>query len=258
MVKYIGEQHSMHNMRPYIRVRVWRNGREVLDEVARERELRMLVNGMQVALLRLSPGHERELAYGYCLGEGLIKHADEVEEVRLEESELHVRLRHQPGELERYISSDCVSGWRSSIRRHGIKVSSTASFRAEQLAQWMKLMQELSLVWKSTGGVHTAMLASPGGYMLVEDVSRHIAVDKVIGMALLEGTEFSDACLLTSGRVPGDMVVKAARAGIPVVASRTAPLFSGILSAEQTGVTLVGFLRGSRMNIYTHPGRLEL
>ena len=250
----------MHNMRPWIRVRMWRNGREVLDEVARERELRMLVNGMQVALLRLSPGHERELAYGYCLGEGLIRSAGDVEEVKLDETCLHVKLRGMLAEqkLERYLSSDCISGWRSSVREERIEVSSSASFSTKQLSDWMKLMQELSLVWKSTGGVHTAMLASEGRYMLVEDVSRHIAVDKVIGMALLEGMDFGSSCLLTSGRVPGDMVVKAARAGIPVIASRTAPLFSGILSAERAGVTLVGFLRGSRMNIYTHPGRLEL
>ncbi len=258
MVKYIGEVSSMHIMRPYIKVKALRDGMELMEEVARERELRLLVNGTQVALLRLSPGHERELAYGYCLGEGLIGSADEVEEVRVGETELRVRLRNPPEHLERYLSSDCISGWRSSARTGELRVDSRASFTKVQLSEWMKQMQELSLVWKSTGGVHTAMLTTGDACMLVEDVSRHIAVDKVIGMGLLEGLEFSRACLLTSGRVPGDMVLKAARAGIPVVASRTAPLFSGVLSAERTGVTLVGFLRGTRMNIYTHPRRLGL
>jgi FdhD protein len=91
---------------------------------------------------------------------------------------------------------------------------------------------------------------------LAEDVGRHNAIDRVIGRAFQRGLDFSELMLVSSGRLTGDMVLKAAVAQIPFVASISAGISSGIELAEAAGITLIGFVRGARMNIYTHPDRL--
>jgi FdhD protein len=91
----------------------------------------------------------------------------------------------------------------------------------------------------------------------MEDVGRHNAVDKVIGKGLLAGVNFARSFLISTGRLSADMVVKCAMAGIPVAASRAAPLESGVLAAEMSGLTLVGFARGARLSVYTCPKRVK-
>ena len=118
---------------------------------------------------------------------------------------------------------------------------------------------ELSLVFRETGGTHVAALfPSRGAPIHAEDVSRHCALDKAIGAAFLAGLEFPRAFLVVSFRLSSRLVEKAAWAGIPVVASLSAPTLQAAKLAEALGVTLGGFLRGGRFNIYSHPGRIGL
>jgi len=91
----------------------------------------------------------------------------------------------------------------------------------------------------------------------MEDVGRHNAVDKVIGRGLIEGENFTRSFMISTGRLSADMVIKCARAGIPLVASKAAPLESGVLAAEMNGLTLVGFVRGYRLHVYTRPRRVK-
>jgi len=120
-----------------------------------------------------------------------------------------------------------------------------------------QLNQEMP-VFRQTGGTHGAALASREGTLLVvaEDVGRHNAVDRVIGAALQKGIDCSASLLVCTGRLTSDLVLKAAVARIPILASMGATVDSGIELAKTTGVTLVGFVRGSRMNIYTHSARI--
>ncbi|MHA2406316.1 MAG: formate dehydrogenase accessory sulfurtransferase FdhD [Candidatus Hermodarchaeia archaeon] len=113
-------------------------------------------------------------------------------------------------------------------------------------------------LYKQTGGTHGAALTDTEGNSLelAEDVGRHNAVDRVIGKAFRSGLDFSELLLVCSGRLTGDLVLKAAVAQIPFVASISAGISSGIELAEAAGITLIGFVRGARMNIYTHPDRL--
>ena len=119
--------------------------------------------------------------------------------------------------------------------------------------------QKKSEGYKSTGGVHSAALAD-NSHILVftEDIGRHNAVDKVIGYALLENIPFPGKIMLASGRLSSDIVSKCARCGIPVIVSRAAPTSLAVEIADASGLTLVGFVRGDRMNIYTGTQRIRL
>jgi FdhD protein len=113
-------------------------------------------------------------------------------------------------------------------------------------------------VHRETGGTHSAAICGPGGdvFAFAEDVGRHNAVDKVVGSGALRGVDLSGCVLISSGRQSGEMVLKAARGGIPVVASVAGPLESGIRLAEAAGITLICFVRGRHMNVYTNPERI--
>jgi formate dehydrogenase accessory protein FdhD len=119
----------------------------------------------------------------------------------------------------------------------------------------------LAREYRQTGGVHVASLnrTEDGGLMvLAEDVGRHNAVDKVIGAGVLGGVDFGGCFLVLSGRLSGDVVLKCARVGLPLVASRAAALSSGVEIAEHCGVSLVGFVRGDKMNVYACAERVRL
>ena len=113
-------------------------------------------------------------------------------------------------------------------------------------------------LFRLTGGVHAAAIYRADGSLvaLAEDVGRHNAVDKVIGMAALNKTDFGECFLASSGRLSGDIVFKAAKVGLPIVASLATALDSGIDMAELAHLTLAGFVRGKRMNIYAFPERI--
>ena len=122
------------------------------------------------------------------------------------------------------------------------------------------LMQEMgkrSELFRETGGVHSSALAREGTLVLFrEDIGRHNAIDKIIGECLLSGIPFDDALLMTSGRITSEIARKAGIAGIPVIASRSAPTSLAIRMAEELDLTIVGFVRGKRMNIYTGDWRI--
>jgi FdhD protein len=112
--------------------------------------------------------------------------------------------------------------------------------------------------FRLTGGLHVAAVYRADGTLvaLAEDVGRHNAADKAIGMAALKETPLDECFLASSGRLSGDMTYKAAKVGIPIIASIAAALSSGLDAAEKTNVTLVGFVRGKRLNIYSAPQRI--
>jgi len=115
-------------------------------------------------------------------------------------------------------------------------------------------------IYRQTGGVHASALYSKDGVELAfaEDVGRHNAMDKVIGVCAERDCEFGETFAVSTGRLSGDIVLKIARVGIPIVASISSVLSSGVEIAEATGVTLIGFVRGNRMNVYCYPGRVRV
>jgi formate dehydrogenase accessory protein FdhD len=126
------------------------------------------------------------------------------------------------------------------------------------VSEAVRRLNGLAETFRKTGGVHVAALYSRNGELITyaEDVGRHNAVDKVIGTVALQKPDFSNWFLASSGRLTGDIVLKASRVGIPVVASLATAVSSGVDVARRTGQTLIGFVRGTRMNVFTYPQRI--
>ncbi len=218
------------------------------DLVAADRSVLLVVNGSPLTVLPSSPRNLRELALGHLFGEGMISSPEEVEGVRVKGERVEVRVR---GERRTEALDPVELAGR-------LPRPPPTTFDPSVLLSPFRSLLPRSPIFRSTGGTHVAALVTREGEVVarMEDVSRHGAVDKVLGKALLLGTDFSSTFLALSGRVAGEVVVKALRAGIPLVASKAAPLLSGILAAEAGGLTLVCFARGSRLNVYTHPERV--
>ncbi|MEX2705450.1 MAG: formate dehydrogenase accessory sulfurtransferase FdhD [Candidatus Freyrarchaeum guaymaensis] len=243
---------------------------ETVDRVVRENILIIRVNGRQVVGVVYLPGEEKELVFGHLYTTGVIESVNEVENYTFSNHTANLTLREGIDVDDRLAT--CVTGQRLVTSacgppeffvqlKQGVglpRVESELRVESGVILSATRTMGEKSTVFRETGGTHAAALFSGEGRLLYfsEDVGRHNAVDKVIGAALLSGNSFGNSFLVSTGRQTVDMVVKAARAGVPLVASLSAATESGISAAESTNVTLIGFARGRRMNIYTHPHRV--
>jgi len=243
------------------------------DLVAEETPLHIFLNQTHYVTILCSPGQLKELAIGHLLSEGVLKSADEIQETRLEkDGKCLVRLKpgidaekrisvSQP--FARLIVSACGSSdyWPLSKLVDRIvlaKLKLGLTVEAKVISEAVKQLNILAESFRRTGGVHVAALYSTSGGLvaLSEDVGRHNAVDKVIGAGTVKKLKFGNFFLTLSGRLTGDIVLKAARTRISLVASMAAAINSGVEAAQLAGITLVGFVRGKRMNVYTYPERI--
>ncbi|HYY78865.1 MAG TPA: formate dehydrogenase accessory sulfurtransferase FdhD [Actinomycetes bacterium] len=249
------------------------------DRVAVEEPLELRVAGRPVGVTMRTPGNDVELAIGYCLTERLVAAADQIAAVRYcapdgqpqEYNVLTVDLR--PGvpppdpSLDRLAvtSSSCGVCGKASIDAVTQACPSVAGDRlavpAEVLAAIPDRVRVAQRVFELTGGLHAAAICDPDGQVrcVREDVGRHNAVDKAVGWAATQHRlPLAGSVLFVSGRCSFEVAQKAAVAGVPLVAAVSAPSSLAVDLAEQTGITLVGFLRGDTMNVYTHPERVAL
>lgn len=252
--------------------------RIVDDALAVEEPLEIRVNSEPLAVTMRTPGHDLELAAGFCLTEGVIAHGDDLESVMPCDQATHgnavlVTLTQEAlaaraeqlrcARRESYLSSSCGLCGKVSIdrvrQRIGLLDQSLRVSRAT-LEALPGVMRQAQATFDATGGLHAASLFDAQGNLLVlrEDVGRHNAADKVIGQRLLLGrVPARDAMLLISGRASFEIVQKAAMAGVQLLAAVSAPSSLAVSFAKETGMTLVGFLRPGRMNIYHDIGRVD-
>jgi len=240
-----------------------------IDEVASELPIRLVLNNEQLVTLLCTPTELEELTIGFLLSEGVLRDRSSIRKLDFDEKEAAVRieLSDLPPDFsklfeKRTISSGCGKGVtftnyrmpadrRIEVRGHLMALADIK----RQLAEF----RTISKLYLETGGVHSAAL-SDGKEILFfsEDIGRHNAVDKLIGKAFLKSVPLENKILLTSGRVTSEIMTKAGRNRFPILISRAAPSCMAVSYAEDMGITLVGFARGERMNIYTWPGRIEM
>jgi FdhD protein len=241
-------------MRTYFRVRGSRAD-EVVGEVVREQPLTIWVNGEKFLTLLCSPLKLEALVVGYLWMEKVIASLDEIAglEVSPVDGRADVTLSHPVAlPTERVLTSGCGGGITFRIdHRLFPRLSSSLRVAPETLSARMKDLFAAAVHYKESRGIHGAAL-SDGAQLLVvaEDVGRHNAVDKVKGEALLAGIPTEDRILLSTGRVSSEMLLKAARMGVPLVVSRTSPTEMAVALAEQLNITVCGYVRPESLNLY--------
>jgi FdhD protein len=241
-------------MRTYFQVKSGRLD-EVKGDVVREQPLTVYVNGERFLTLLCSPFQLEPLVLGYLWMEKVIAALDDVAGLQISEVDgrADVTLRH-PVTLptERILTSGCGGGitFRIDPRLFPRIVSDVRVSPADLGDRMHDLLRE-AVHYHASRGIHGAALADRDQVLLVaEDVGRHNAVDKLMGLALQRGISTADRILLSTGRVSSEMLLKAARMSVPLVASRTSPTEMAVALAEQLGVTVVGYLRGESLNLY--------
>lgn len=225
------------------------------DLVAIDAKMELVVNGKLLGKFYLSPENLEEFTIGYLLDERYIHSMDDLEEITVESNTIQVHL----SEPDHFKTNDlsCYDGWvhQDQSIPH---VNSDLKVEKNRIIDSYQLLIEKAEVWSKTGGTHVAALVGEGQFIVREDVSRHVAVDKVIGAGLKTRIDFSKSFIVCSGRIPPDRVVKLANVGIPIMVTKAAPTVEGLRIGEEAGITLIGFLRDGRFNIYTHPHRIIL
>lgn len=241
-------------MRTYLQFRANRFD-EVKAEVVREQPLTVNVNGQRFLTLLCSPFQLEALVVGYLWMEKVIAGVEDIAELDISEVDgrADVRLtRDVELPTERILTSGCGGGITFRIDpRLFSPIRSSLRIAPDRLAARLKDLLGEAVHYQASRGIHGAAL-SDGERLLVvaEDVGRHNAVDKIKGEALLRRMPTEGRILLSTGRISSEMLLKAARMGVPLVASRTSPTEMAIGLAEQLGVTVVGYLRSSSLNLY--------
>jgi FdhD protein len=241
-------------MRTYFHVK---SGRleEVKGEVVREQPLTVHVNGERFITLLCSPFQLEALVIGYLWMEKIVEDLSEISRLDISDVDgrADVTLSH-PVTLptERILTSGCGGGITFRIDpRLFPRLHSGLRVRPRDLAARIKELFGRAVHYQASRGIHGAALADGDRLLVVaEDVGRHNAVDKVKGEALRRGISTVDRILLSTGRVSSEMLLKAARMGVPVVASRTSPTEMAVGLAEQLGITVIGYLRPDSLNLY--------
>jgi FdhD protein len=228
-------------------------------EVIEEIPYALFINGRHAMTAMMSPGRLEDFVTGYLFTEQIIKAPDEIESIKIEQNRLSVITKNLFRVLgpKKTILSGC-GGSTSFIDTGKLpSIKSGFTISATAIIQMIKdvLESELHAV---TGGVHVAGLASAYDVITrAEDIGRHNAIDRVIGYALRNNVDLSSTCAICSGRISSEIVRKCLIANIPVVISRGATTTLAIDIAANTGLCVVGFVRGGKMNIYTHPERVQ-
>ena len=232
------------------------------DAVAVEEPLEIRINGEPVAVTMRTPGHDEELALGFCATEGLAPRSAAMP-ADLAANTIDVSAERAPAPRNFYTSSSCGVCGKGALEAVAVeagRVDSDLRVTASLVAELPDKLRTAQAAFTATGGLHaTGLFSSAGDLICVrEDVGRHNAMDKVIGWAFGEGLlPLADKLLCVSGRLSFELVQKAAVAGCPVVVAVGAPSSLALELAADRGITLCGFVRDGRSNVYTEAWRIS-
>lgn len=232
---------------------------EVIDEVS----LSIYVNGVEFATFMSSPGDQIELGLGFLWNEGFFDRMEEVSLVTRSKTDccVDVWLDKAVVKPERFVITSGCGGGMTFDNLSGVFDPPEDSLRIDpaRLFDLQRSLYSPDGLHARAGGVHTAGLSDGKTVLLtVEDVGRHNTVDRLAGACLLHGIETRGRIILSTGRISSEMMRKGARMGCSMMCSRTSPTSMSVLMARAWGITLVGYARGSRMRVYSHPERLGL
>lgn len=236
----------------------YKNGKatEAKEKVVKDETITLTINGEISRSLSAIEDSLEEFTVGYLFNENMVNSMDAIKKIEVDGVRINAEIDDTLLKTnETVLCSDSAGGWRSKIKTVN-PVNSDFQVKAEELIDRIEELKDNAEIWQATGGTHVAGIVFEDQFIVKEDVSRHVAVDKVIGYGLLHKFDLSKSYVIYSGRMPADMVIKMTRAGVPILASNAAPANSGYNIAKKGNITLVGFLRGQRCNIYNNQNRV--
>ena len=239
------------------------NWDRVLSEVIVETPVSLTVNGDPWLTFMCTPVDLEAMAVGFLYNEGFIQTMDEVADARLcpTGDNIDVWLHHsvqKPAFWRR--TSGCTGGVTSVEKDEpGKLITNGGVLSAESVGQLINHLFETQELYRSSGGVHTSAITDgQDTWVVAEDIGRHNTLDKLAGKCLMQGVQFSRKIILTTGRISSEMLQKSSHMKASIVISRTSPSSLSIELAQKWGLTLIGYARRNRFNIYTHPERIVL
>ena len=236
----------------------YKNGKakNAKEKVVKDETITLTINGNISRSLSAIEDSLKEFAVGYLFNENMVNSMEAIKKINVDGTQIHAEIDDTLLKTnETVLCSDSAGGWRSKIKTVN-PVESDFQVNASELISRIEELKDNAEIWQATGGTHVAGIVYDSQFIVKEDVSRHVAVDKVIGYGLLHDFDLSNSYVIYSGRMPADMVIKMTRAGVPILASNAAPANSGYNIAKKGNITLVGFLRGQRCNVYNNQNRI--
>lgn len=237
------------------------------DDIAVETALTIMLDGNEFATMVCSPSDMKELVVGFLASEGAIRVYEDIKVLHIDEDRgfAYIDLVHKQSvqkdfHSKRFIGSCCGKS-RQFYFHNDVKTAKTVTTKltvtAEQCRRLMAEMQEASSYFQQTGGVHNAALCTGDGIVVARtDIGRHNALDKLFGYCLIHRIPLKDKLIAFSGRISSEVLLKAAKIGVGIILSKSAPTNLALGLAEDLGITAVGFIRGTSFNIYTHQERI--
>ncbi|MFC1993549.1 formate dehydrogenase accessory sulfurtransferase FdhD [Chloroflexota bacterium] len=247
--------------------RLTKEGRGSIEEVvAREFPVTLILNEQELVTLLCSPTDLKYLAVGFLFSEGLLKSKKDIEKITVDDQRGVIRVitkgDHGLNEplFKRIITSGCGRGasfYSAADIQGQLKIESELVIKPLEVFGLVRDFQHRSQIYRTTGGVHSAALCDNKSILLFnEDIGRHNAIDKIFGECIVREIITNDRIIITSGRISSEILLKVAKRNIPILISKSAPTNLAVKLANELGITLIGFVRGERMNVYTHGGRI--
>jgi FdhD protein len=240
-------------------------GRQVERPVVREAPWTIRVNDQELVTLFCTPEKLNFLVLGFLASEGVIESLEDVLLVQFcEDQEGVIEVKLKERELHLPDHPILLSGCGRGVTFEGLSTSqspieSSLQIPAERLSGLMRELRQQAEIHQAAGGTHASGLCDGDRLLVVaEDVGRHNTLDKIRGECLFGGIQTKDRILVTTGRISSEMVIKAVKMQVPIVASRSTPTDLAIRLASDWHMTVVGYVRGHKMNVYTHPDRMVL
>ena len=237
------------------------------EAVAKEFPVTIILNDQELVTLLCSPKNLEYLAVGFLSSEGFLNSKDEIKKIVVDDQRGVVRLETvgdkglaQDVLFKRLITSGCGRGasFYSAADAASQKVESQMKISADAVFALVREFQHGSEVYLATHGVHSAALCDGKSILIFsEDIGRHNAIDKIFGKCLLEDIPTEDRVVITSGRISSEILHKVVKRSIPIIISISAPTNLGVKVADTLGITLIGSVRGKRMNVYTNEWRIK-
>lgn len=237
------------------------------EEVAIERPITLMINGEEFATIVCTPTDLQDLIIGFLAAEGVIRFYDEIQSITIDEehgfSYIQLKKKIDVDQLDhskRFIGSCCGKSrqfyFKSDVRT-AKTITSQLTLSVNQCYQLMNALHTKSEQFMRTGGVHNAALATKDGIMIIRsDIGRHNALDKLYGYVIQNKIKLGDKLIVFSGRISSEVLLKVSKMGVGLLLSKAAPTDLALQLADDLGITTIGFARGNRLNIYTHPHRI--